>query len=58
MTVPLLEVVDLVKDYRLARPSWFAPHAIRRAVDGVSLTIHPGRSFGNPARASRRWRAP
>ena len=46
MTVPLLEVVDLVKVYRLARPGWFAPHATRRAVDGVSLTIHPGRSFG------------
>ena len=46
MSAPLLEVVDLVKHYRLARPSWFAPHAIRRAVDGVSLTIHAGRSFG------------
>jgi peptide/nickel transport system ATP-binding protein len=46
MTVPLLEVVDLVKDYRLTRPSWFAPHAVRRAVDGVSLTIQTGRSFG------------
>jgi peptide/nickel transport system ATP-binding protein len=46
MSAPLLQVVDLVKHYRLARPSWFAPHAIRRAVDGVSLTIHAGRSFG------------
>jgi len=46
MTAPLLEVIGLVKDYRLARPSWFAPHATRRAVDGVNLTIQPGRSFG------------
>ena len=46
MTVPLLEVIDLVKDYRLTRSSWFAPHAVRRAVDGVSLTIQTGRSFG------------
>jgi peptide/nickel transport system ATP-binding protein len=46
MTVPLLEVVDLVKLYRLPRAGWFAPHPTRRAVDGVSLTIHPGRSFG------------
>ena len=46
MTIPLLEVVDLTKVYRLHRPGWFAPHATRRAVDGVSLTIYPGRSFG------------
>jgi peptide/nickel transport system ATP-binding protein len=46
MTVPLLEVVDLAKVYRLPRPGWFAPHQTRRAVDGVSLTILPGRSFG------------
>jgi peptide/nickel transport system ATP-binding protein len=46
MSVPLLEVVGLSKVYRLTRPGWFAPHATRRAVDGVSLTIHSGRSFG------------
>jgi peptide/nickel transport system ATP-binding protein len=46
MTIPLLEVVDLVKDYHIARPSWFAPHATRRAVDGVNLAIQTGRSFG------------
>jgi len=46
MTAPLLEVVGLTKDYRLPRPGWLAPHAMRRAVDGVSLTIRPGRSFG------------
>jgi peptide/nickel transport system ATP-binding protein len=46
MTPPLLEVVDLVKVYRLARPSWFAPHPFRRAVDGVGLVIEAGRSFG------------
>ncbi len=42
----LLEVVDLVKIYTLARPSLFAPHAKRSAVDGVSFTIEAGRSFG------------
>ena len=46
MTIPLLEVVDLSKVYRLPRAGWFAPHPTRRAVDGVSLTIHAGRSFG------------
>jgi peptide/nickel transport system ATP-binding protein len=46
MTAPLLEVVDLVKVYRLPRPGWLAPHPIRPAVDGVGLTILPGRSFG------------
>ena len=46
MSAPLLEVVDLVKHYRLPRIGWLAPHPIRRAVDGVSLTIEVGRSFG------------
>jgi peptide/nickel transport system ATP-binding protein len=46
MTIPLLEVIGLAKVYRSPRPSWFAPHSMRRAVDGVSLTIRAGRSFG------------
>ena len=46
MSAPLLEVVDLVKDYALPRPSWFAPRPRLRAVDGVSLTVATGRSFG------------
>ena len=46
MSAPLLEVVDLVKLYTLARPGWFAPHPTRRAVDGVGFVIAAGRSFG------------
>ena len=46
MSLPLLEVIDLVKDYRLPRADWLSPHSMRRAVDGVSLTIAAGRSFG------------
>ena len=46
MSAPLLEVVDLVKLYALARPGWFAPHPTRRAVDGVGFVIEAGRSFG------------
>lgn len=46
MSAPLLEVVDLHKTYALARPSWFAPRPLRRAVDGVSFTVTAGRSFG------------
>jgi peptide/nickel transport system ATP-binding protein len=46
MSAPLLEAVDLVKVYALARPSWFAPRPYRRAVDGVGFVIEAGRSFG------------
>ncbi len=46
MSAPLLEVVDLVKLYTLARPGWFTPHPTRRAVDGVDFVIAAGRSFG------------
>ena len=42
----LLEVVDLKKTFRLARPNLFAPHPLRRAVDGVSFAVQGGRSFG------------
>ena len=46
MTAPLVEVVDLRQTFALARPHGFAPRPLRRAVDGVSLTIQTGRSFG------------
>jgi peptide/nickel transport system ATP-binding protein len=46
MTAPLLEVAGLVKRYTLARPGLFAPHPTRLAVDGVSLVVEAGRSFG------------
>ena len=46
MSAPLLEVAGLVKVYKLARPGWFAPHPLRRAVDGVSFRLWAGRSFG------------
>ena len=46
MSAPLLEVVDLVKVYALARPGWFAPRPTRLAVDGVSFVVDAGRSFG------------
>ncbi len=46
MSAPLLEVVDLVKVYTLARPGFLAPHPARRAVDGVGFVIEAGRSFG------------
>ncbi len=43
---PLLEILDVRKAYRLPRPRPFAPHPLRTALDGVSLTVSPGRSFG------------
>ena len=43
---PLLEVVDLVKVYRLPRERLFAPKPQLRAVDGVSFRVTAGRSFG------------
>src|SRR5271166_5043706 len=43
---PLLEIVDLVRTYRLPRPSLFAPHGLRPALAGVSFSIAAGRSFG------------
>ena len=43
---PLIEIVDVRKAYRLPRPRPFAPHPVRVALHGVSLTVLPGRSFG------------
>jgi len=46
MSAPLLELVDLVKIYRLAGERLFGPRAHLRAVDGVDLTVRAGRSYG------------
>ncbi|MBV9288593.1 MAG: ABC transporter ATP-binding protein, partial [Hyphomicrobiales bacterium] len=46
MSEPLLEVVDLVKRYRLPRPGPFRPHGVRPALLGVSFSIWSGASFG------------
>ena len=43
---PLLEIVDLVKTYRLPRERLFAPRPQLRAVNGVSFRVTAGRSFG------------
>jgi peptide/nickel transport system ATP-binding protein len=43
---PLLEIVDLVKVYRLPREALFARRPELRAVDGVSFRVSAGRSFG------------
>jgi len=46
MSAPLLELIDLVKVYRLAGERLFGPHAHVRAVDGVDLKVTAGRSYG------------
>ncbi len=43
---PLLDVVDLVKTYRLPRMSLMAPRRARPALAGVSFSVWTGRSFG------------
>jgi peptide/nickel transport system ATP-binding protein len=43
---PLLEVVDLIKAYRLPRTSPFTPPGRRPALAGVSFRIVAGHSFG------------
>ena len=43
---PLIEIVDVRKAYRLPRPRPFAPHPLRVALHGVSLSVLAGRSFG------------
>ena len=42
----LLEVTDLVKHYRLPRESLLRPAPIVHALQGVSFSLHPGRSLG------------
>jgi len=46
MSAPLLQIEGLVKHYPLARSSWLAPRASRRALDGVDFAVRGGRSFG------------
>jgi peptide/nickel transport system ATP-binding protein len=43
---PLLEVVDLVKTYRLPRTSPFSAQGRRSALAGVSFSVVAGHSFG------------
>ena len=43
---PLLEIVNLVKTYRLSRERLFSARPELRAVDGVSFRVSAGRSFG------------
>ena len=42
----MLEVCDLVKDYRLPRDSLFSPPPVVHALQGVSLTLEAGQSLG------------
>ena len=43
---PILRVENAVREYRLPRASWRAPHGRLRAVDGVGLTVAEGESVG------------
>ncbi len=43
---PILEAIDLVRDYRLPRRSLRGPAALRRALRGVSLAVRPGERVG------------
>ncbi len=43
---PLLQVENLVREYRLPRKSLFGPPVSFRAVNGVSFNVDPGKSFG------------
>ena len=43
---PLLQVNELVRDYRLPRKSLFGPARFFRAVDGVSFELRRGESLG------------
>ncbi len=43
---PLLDIDEVTKSYRLPRPRPFAPHPVRPALRGVSLSVFAGRSFG------------
>jgi len=46
ITVPLLDVRDLSRSFRLARPWPWAPAAEVRAVDGVSFDLRAGETLG------------
>jgi len=43
---PLLDIAEVHKAYRLARPRPFAAHALRPALRGVSISVVAGQSFG------------
>ncbi len=43
---PILEVVDLVRQYPLARHGLLGPRAVVRALDGVSLAVPAGERLG------------
>ena len=45
MTTPVLDVKDLICEYRLKRTSLLGPHPVLRAVNGVSFSIKPGQSY-------------
>jgi len=45
MTTPLLELQSVARHYRVRR-GMFGPRATLRAVDGVSLSLQPGRTLG------------
>jgi peptide/nickel transport system ATP-binding protein len=46
MSAGLLQVDDVVRDYRLPRSRPWQPAAFRRALDGVSLRLEPGECLG------------
>ncbi|MGE0281936.1 MAG: ATP-binding cassette domain-containing protein [Rhizobiaceae bacterium] len=46
MTEPLLKVTDVVREYRLPRPSIFSKQNWLRILHGVSVQIAPGESLG------------
>lgn len=46
MTQPLVRLDNIVKQYRQPQQSPFAPPTTVTAIDGVSISIQPGQSFG------------
>jgi ABC-type glutathione transport system ATPase component len=46
MSAPIVEAVDLVRDYRLPRRSLREPPGVRHALRGVSLALEPGERVG------------
>jgi peptide/nickel transport system ATP-binding protein len=46
MTEPLVQADGLFRHFPLPRPSPFAPRKWIKAVDGVSFSVDPGKSFG------------
>ena len=43
---PVMQAIDIARDYRGLRPGWFAPDPTHRAVDQVSLSLAAGESLG------------